>query len=435
MRASARDCAFDAPPRLFFIGSPRIRRLAAPMHILFVVPYISTNARICLQALCSLDIRLGIISQEGAERFPDDLRKRVEGHYRVNDAMDAAQLVAAGKAFLKQWGRVDRLIGFLEQLQVPLAVAREALGIGGMGESVALNFREKNRMKQVLREAGLPVARQALLTNSEEARAFVAKVGYPIVVKPPAGLGARATMRVSSASELEDALETLMVSPSNPAQAEEFIQGDEHTFETVTIDGKHVWHSSSYYLPSPLQVLENPWMQYCVLLPREQLPPHAERFRNLNIRALDALGMKTGLSHMEWFSRADGSPVISEVGARPPGIHLMPMMGYAHDVNMWQKWVELMVYHRFSMPERRYACGVAFFRGQGTGQVVRAVEGLDAAQALAGRYVVDRQIPKVGMMKASGYEGEGWAIVRADTTKDALEALKALVSHVRVVLG
>ena len=35
--------------------------------------------------------------------------------------------------------------------------------------------------------------------------------------------------------------------------------------------------------------------------------------------ALRALGLETGLTHMEWFRRADGSPIVSEVGARPPG--------------------------------------------------------------------------------------------------------------------
>jgi hypothetical protein len=51
-----------------------------------------------------------------------------------------------------------------------------------------------------------------------------------------------------------------------------------------------------------------------------------------------ALGIETGMSHMEWFLRADGSPIVSEVGARPPGVHLMPMMGMAHEVDMWAKW-------------------------------------------------------------------------------------------------
>jgi hypothetical protein len=209
-------------------------------------------------------------------------------------------------------------------------------------------------------------------------------VGYPIVVKPPAGMGSKATMRAFDDESLMEALESLHVSPSNPAQAEEFIRGDEHTFETVSVKGVPVWSSSSYYLPGPLEVLENPWMQYCVLLPRETLPPHAQAFQATNHAALKALGIHTGLSHMEWFHLSSGRAVVSEVGARPPGVHLMPLMGLAHGVEMWAKWAELMTFERFEMPERVASVGVCFFRGQGRGQTVRAVHGVDAAQAQAG---------------------------------------------------
>lgn len=407
-----------------------------PVHVLYVAPFYSGNILQCLEAIAGLpDVRLGLITHEPESTLPERFRGRVTGHYQVRDCLDAEQLVAAGKAFQAGWGRVDRLIGFLEQMQIPLAVARDKLGIPGMTEAVARNFREKNRMKAKLREAGLPVARQALIGSSEDARRFVREVGYPIVLKPPAGLGSRATIRAADDETLATALAELFVTPSNPAQAEEFVRGEEHTFETISIAGKPVWHSSSYYLPGPLQVLENPWIQYCVLLPREQLQPHAQRFRELNIRALAALGVGTAMTHMEWFLRADGSMVISEVAARPPGVHLMPMMGICHGVDMWRKWAELMVFDRFEAPPRAFASGAAFFRGQGPGQVVRAVEGLAEAQALAGHVVVERKLPKIGQPRASGYEGEGYAIVKAETTEEVVAGLRGLVGSVRVVLG
>lgn len=417
-------------------GSGIIRRARMPVHVLYVAPYFSANILQCLDGLASLpEVRLGVISHEPEAALPGRYRGRVTGHYQVRDCLDADQLTAAGKAFQAGWGRVDRLIGFLEQMQIPISVARDRLGIPGMSEAVARNFREKNRMKAKLREAGLPVARQALIGSADEARRFVKEVGYPIVLKPPAGLGSRATVRATDDESLSAALADLLVSPSNPAQAEEFIRGEEHTFETVTIGGRPVWSSSSYYLPGPLQVLENPWIQYCVLLPREQLQPHAQRFQAINAQALQALGISTGLTHMEWFLRADGSPVISEVAARPPGVHLMPMMGLCHGVDMWHKWAELMVFERFEVPPRSFSAGAAFFRGQGRGQVVRAVEGLAEAQARAGRYVVDRKLPQIGQPRSSGYEGEGYAIVKAETTDEAVQALRDLIGCVRVVMG
>src|SRR5262249_55461370 len=128
-------------------------------NVVYVAPYFTANILRCLDALIALPgVKTGIISQETEDRLPEKYRGRLDGHYQVNDSLDADDLTAAGRAFQKEWGTVDRLMGFLEQMQLPLAVARDRLGIPGMGEAVARNFREKNQMKQVLRGAGLPVA-------------------------------------------------------------------------------------------------------------------------------------------------------------------------------------------------------------------------------------------------------------------------------------
>ena len=35
------------------------------------------------------------------------------------------------------------------------------------------------------------------------------------------------------------------------------------------------------------------------------------------------LGLQTGMTHMEWFGRPDGSIAIGEIGARPPGAQIL----------------------------------------------------------------------------------------------------------------
>ncbi|NIP96076.1 MAG: hypothetical protein GWO24_22620, partial [Akkermansiaceae bacterium] len=82
---------------------------------------------------------------------------------------------------------MERLLGTLEELQVPLGHVRDRLGIPGMGAAVAENFRDKARMKRVLRARGLPCAQHGLARTGNEATTFAAAVGYPIIVKPQAG--------------------------------------------------------------------------------------------------------------------------------------------------------------------------------------------------------------------------------------------------------
>jgi biotin carboxylase len=196
-----------------------------------------------------------------------------------------------------------------------------------MRAEVASNFRDKNRMKDVLRKAGVPVARQALVHGGDDARAFVQQVGYPIVLKPLAGFGARNTQRAHDEAALTARRShALLPTADNPAQAEEFVQGEEHTFEAVVIAGKTVWSSSTEYVPSPLKVLENPWMQYALILPRETAPAARARLRRqVNARTGRARHAERPVAHGVVPARGRHTGRV-EVGARPPGANIMPLL-------------------------------------------------------------------------------------------------------------
>src|SRR4029450_10197092 len=97
---------------------------------------------------------------------------------------------------------------------------------------------------------------------------FVAEVGLPIVLKPPAGMGCKATWRIASLDELRAALAAIHGRPDNPALGEEFLRGQEYSFETITIGGEVRFTSLSRYYPSPLEVMETPWIQWVVVFPR-----------------------------------------------------------------------------------------------------------------------------------------------------------------------
>ena len=267
------------------------------------------------------------------------------------------------------------------------------LGLPGHSAAVAQNFRDKAQMKDVLHSAGVPCARHRLVERAEEAHAFVAEVGYPVVVKPPAGAGGARTFRLDGAADLERYLSEYPPATRGVSLFEEFIRGTEHSFDSVLLDGQAVWYSISRYMPSPLEVMENPWIQWCVLLPRHIDTPEYASIRDVAFRALTALGMRTGLSHMEWFRRADGSVAVSEVGARPPGAQFTTLLSYAHDLDFYSAWPRLMIFNEFTPPPRVYAAGAAYVRGQGTGRV-KQIRGLDQAQRELGHLVVEPNCPR-----------------------------------------
>ncbi len=409
------------------------------MHVIFVAPFcMETTLRFVNGAARLPGVKLSLISQEGAEKLPPELRSRLAGHWRVNNALDAEQLVVAVRALETKLGSAKRLIGALEQLQVPLARARELLGVEGMNSSAAVNFRDKARMKDVLRDAGLPCARHVLAGNQQQALAFAENTGFPLVAKPPSGAGGKGTYRLDSLQDLNALVNRYPPSEHEPIMLEEFVSGTEHSFDSIVIHGVPVWHSISRYMPAPLQVLENPWIQWCVFLPRDISGQEFAPIRDAGFKAVQALGLQTGLSHMEWFRLQGDRIAISEVGARPPGAQITSLLSWAHDLDFYRAWPRLMIFDEFEPPARNYAVGAAYFRGQKStpgGTRVRAIHGLDEAQRRFGHLVVEARLPSEGQFASDSYEGEGYVIIR-DTDSDVVEeALKQIVGLVRVELA
>ena len=403
--------------------------------VIFVAPYFLEATLRFVDAVARLDeVTLALVSSDPEDRLPPGLRSRLGAHYRVDDCLDPAQIELAARALAPRVGPPARLIGTLEELQVPLAIAREALGVPGLGSEAARNFRDKARMKSVLEGAGLPCARHRLARNADEAQAFAREVGFPVVVKPQSGAGARNTFRVDSSGRLAELMAQVPAVNGSPILLEEFVTGEEHSFDAVVVGGAPMWHSIGRYFPSPLEVLREPWIQWCVVLPRAIDGPEFEPIRRAGFAALSALGLSTGFAHLEWFRKPDGGVAISEVGARPPGAQFMSLMSWAHDRDLYGAWARLAALDTFDPPVRKYAVGCAYLRGQGTGRV-RQVHGLDQIAHELGPLVVEARLPHSGQVARGSYEGEGYIIVRHPETAVVEDALSKLVTRIRVELA
>lgn len=408
------------------------------MHVVFCAPFfMDTTLRFARVVAAQPGVRCSLLTQEQAFRVPDDLRAMLAGFCQIENALDARHIQRGVELLAAKHGKVDRLFGALEHIQVQLAEVREALGLPGLPAAAARNFRDKAQMKSVLQAAGVPCARHKEVRSSSDAWAFAAKVGYPLVIKPLEGAGAKATFRADDDKQLAGALLQVRPADNRPAIIEEFVVGQEHSFETVCIDGKPVWWSLTRYLPNPLDAVRNPWIQWCVLLPREVDSPQFDKAREAGFATLRALGQTTGLTHMEWFQRADGSVAVSEIAARPPGAQIVTLNCLAHDFDLYAAWARLMCRGEFSPPQRKYAAGAAFFRGQNLrgGPVhgrIRALHGLEQAQRELGSLIVQLQVPRLGAMPNSSYEGDGFALIRHPETRVVEAALKRLVEVVRV---
>jgi D-alanine-D-alanine ligase-like ATP-grasp enzyme len=401
-----------------------------PRNVIFVAPFPSdVTMRFVRAASRHPDVRLlGIVHTPPSGADGDVYADVV----RVTDPLSAKDIVEATGVLKQRHGQPDRIIGILEALMVQLAQARAAFGVPGTPPRVADLFRDKARMKAALSAAGLPVARSGLLRSEADARAFAEAVGFPVVVKPPAGMGAKSTWRVGSFPELVRALEGMGACQARPVLAEEFLRGREFSFETITVGGQPRVESVSHYLPTCLEVLENPWIQWTCLLPRDVSGPEYEPARRMARGAIAALGLEDGMTHMEWFQRPDGSTVIGEIAQRPPGANISLMTGLAHDVDLYRAWIRAVVDGQFDGPwQRKYAVGCAFLRGMGRGRVA-GLSGVQEVHEAIGKLVMEAKLPTLGAHKSDGYEGDGYVVVRDPSTEVVKQALKLVIENVKV---
>ena len=382
-------------------------------------------------------VRVGVVSQEPLERMPPAVAAaRSPGTGGWGSCFDPQQLAEGVRGLARQIGAPDRLLGVLEQLQVPLGAVRERSASPGMGVAGGAQLPRQGADEDVLRAAGLPCARHRL---ADERRGAVwsspSEVGLPAGRQAAGGRGRQGHLpprRGASSSRRR-----WRSDPPRAAAAlvvEEFVVGDEHSFDAVSIGGRPVWHSLTHYLPTPLEVLRNPWIQWCVLLPREVDDPRYDDIRGAGFRALEALGMGTGLAHMEWFRRKDGSrrDLRGRRRARP-GAQITTLISYAHDFDFYAAWARLVVFERVRRRRRaatRRAPPSCAARARGASQ---AVHGLEQAQREMGApRRRGRSSRAAASRRSASYEGEGYVILRHPETGWSSRRCSELISSVRV---
>ncbi|GGU01340.1 MULTISPECIES: ATP-grasp domain-containing protein [Streptomyces] len=216
----------------------------------------------------------------------------------------------------------DAVLTYSERMVRKTAELAAALGLSSHTPDVAATVTDKVRQRQVLRDAGVDKVRSHPLCSPQDwPRAYDA-VGLPAIIKPVRGGGSRDTYAVTNAAEAEDLLPRLFQASAPDAEytVEELLQGvpsapygDYVSVESVcTPQGvRHLAVTGKFPLLEPFREVGSYWPSH---LPAAVL----EEVTELTTRALDALGVRFGLTHTELKLTPDG-PRIIEVNGRLSG--------------------------------------------------------------------------------------------------------------------
>ncbi|MFN8570552.1 MAG: ATP-grasp domain-containing protein [Gemmatimonadaceae bacterium] len=333
------------------------------------------------------------VSDVPEDQLPRMTREHMAGYLKVPNFQDedgVVRMVVAGVGS----NTVDRVVCMWEPGVVLAAKLREALGVPGMRVEQAQTFRNKDIMKQKVTAAGLRTARHASATSIVQVREAAKDIGFPVIVKPIAGAGSMDTFRAGSAEELEASLSR--VKTYDEVNVEEFIEGDEYTYDTICIDGRIVFENVCFYRPNPLLARSNEWISPQTLTVRDLSTEAIQAGISLGHDVLKALDFQTGFTHMEWFYTAKKEAVFGEIAARPAGAQTVDLMNYTCDTDLFMGYAEAELHGRFSQPtERKYNAANIFKRAIGKGRITR-VSGLESILNRFGEHVVHIDLLPVG---------------------------------------
>lgn len=320
-------------------------------------------------------------------------RRYLKDYLQVPRLLDENDVVERVAAWVKN-KPIDRIESNWEVMVLTAARLRERLGVPGMSYDTVRGFRDKQLMKERVAAAGLRVPRSARATCVAEVEAAAARFGYPLIIKPISGAGSADTYRVDSPRDLASVLgRTQHV---REVSVEEFVDGEEFTFDTVTINGRPAFINVAQYLPRPLIARSNEWISPVITTVRQLNQPALRDGLELGSRVLGALNMGTGFTHMEWFKKSDGEVVFGEIGCRPGGAHLVDQMNYTCDIDLFREWARAVCWHTFEAPTyRKYNVAIIFKRAKGQGRITKIV-GLREFMHRYGEHVCDEKLLRPG---------------------------------------
>lgn len=402
------------------------------MNVLFLSPNYPKEMVDFVRGLSEVGARVIGVGQTPLSQLPESNKRHLSAYIQVPSLLDEQGLIAALRPKLAHV-QLDRVEGLWEPVVIAAAMLREAFGVEGMSVDVAQGFRDKALMKERVAKAGLRVPHFARAKNLTQIHEAIERIGYPVIIKPIDGAGSNDTHLLRDAQQLAKVLPTLRHLPQ--VSVEEYIEGEEFTYDTVCIKGEPVFENIAQYLPTPLARRRDEWISPAQLIYRDPFQPALMPGVELGRGVLKALGMNSGFTHMEWFRKADGEVVFGEIGCRPGGGRLIDQINFANDFDIYREWARVTCWDYYEgEPTRGYYSAIVYKRAIGQGRI-SGVEGLEALRQRCGRWLVYEELLPIGTPRRDWEQtllGDGFVVVRHPDLGACLEMMRQAVVDLKI---
>ena len=405
------------------------------MNILLLSPGYPADMPEFTRGLAEAGARVFGVGDSPVDSLPPLVRSCLAEYIPVRSLWDEDAVIASLRERLRGQ-QLDRIECLWEPGILLAARLREKFGVPGLKVEQAQRFRDKELMKQALDTAGIRTPRHVAAQTVAAVWDAAEFIGFPIILKPIDGAGSADTYRVNDADELRAVLPRLR--HVQTVSVEEFIEGEEYTFDTITVDGKIAYYNIAWYRPRPLVARSNEWISPQVIALRDVDHPDLQEGVKMGFDVIKALQFGTGFTHMEWYRKADGEVIFGEIGARPPGAHQVDQMKYVCDFDVFREWANAITLGRINEGIKpKYNVANIYKRARGVGRIV-AIEGVEKLQNEFGQHVVWNTLQPVGSRRRDWRKtlvSDGFIMLRHPDLAATMEMADKVGSELHLFAG
>ena len=331
-------------------------------NFIFISPNFPTNYwKFCAELKKNGMNVLGIGDCPYDQLMPE-LRGSLNEYYKVSSLENYDEVFRAVAFLTYKHGKIDWLESNNEYWLERDAALRTAFNIETGFKTIDMQpVKYKSAMKAYYAKAGIKTARWHLVRDYTGCKAFIADVGYPVIVKPDNGVGASHTYKLKNDDELNYFFatkdDTLYI-------MEEYVNGTVHTYDAIiNSKGEPLFETGNVTMDSIMDIV-NTRDNSCYYI-EKNLP---DAMRDVGRRTVAAFGVKSRFVHLEFFVLNEDQPALGkkgdilglEVNMRPSGGFSADMFNFANSTDVYKIWADMVAYDRSTLSsegrEHFYCC-------------------------------------------------------------------------------
>ncbi|MCQ2398570.1 MAG: ATP-grasp domain-containing protein [Sphaerochaetaceae bacterium] len=362
---------------------------------------------------------------------PDAIGLQYADEKVIISTLDIPAVVDAAKKI-----KVDGIITLCTDPAVrTVAAVGEALNIPAISVENSFKVTDKIKMRETLREHGVPVPYFCKAKNETEFYKAIREIlnsGYKCIVKPADNSGSRGVILLDryDKKSLHDAyVYSKEYSRSGDVVVEEFMEGPEVCVETLNYDG----------VCYPIQITDKltTGAPYFVEMGHSQpsmLPADVQAdILRVAVACNMALGNCNGSSCTEIIATKDGAKVV-EMGARLAGDYMTSdLVPLSTGVNMIESIIKIAFGEKPDCEHKFEKASAIRFLVTEEG-VIKSISGLKAAESVPGviRVGIDRKIGERAVKIRNSLDRVGYVIAQADTPLNAIKVCEEAMSKIQI---